>query len=641
MRVVLVALGALVCTQSLAAPETQRVPSRYQQLLEQTPLRPIPTFMELEEPQSAPTRMFAEGAALPIYLNRWGGTYYAGQNNSATNHSSIVGSGSATVGGFSGTDSQWSQVMGCVSDLFSAFNVHVTDFEPTSGEYVEAVVGGSPGDVDMPWGVAGVAPFDPFGCGVIPRAIVYTFSDVYDGSPRFVRDVCETTAQEIAHAFSLDHVMLCEDPMTYLSGCGQKTFQDAYATCGEYEPRECSCERPSQNSVQLLYEKLGASDGSEPPPPPNDASAPDVALLSPADEAILPSDDVVEIVATASDDVGLVLVELLWEFTDAALPCPGEGGGWTCTRSGDEHIWRVAVGEGLRSFSVRARDVAGKVVVTPPRSIWLSPDGSPPPDDELAPEVRIVSPDDGVTLPERETIDIVATAADDTGVARMDLMWDRSGEAFPCPLESRSVTCEVVGSTYIWSVRVGRGSRTFSVRAKDLLGHVTETDKRTVNLSANVPEPRDLENDTFDFASPLECGETAELDILPGQEDWFSVSSPEGQHVELLVSGDVADDVDLLATTGPHSTQTFAHGEGGGGFVIEPPAEGEAHVRLRTHVEGGSYSIEVRCFEPPAEEPPVLVDDKGCSSGGDADTSPPTAALTLLLFGFALLRRRR
>jgi hypothetical protein len=41
-------------------------------------------------------QMYAPGGpALPIYLNRWGGTYYAGFDNSGTNSSSIVDSGSS------------------------------------------------------------------------------------------------------------------------------------------------------------------------------------------------------------------------------------------------------------------------------------------------------------------------------------------------------------------------------------------------------------------------------------------------------------------------------------------------------------------------------------------------------------------
>ena len=61
------------------------------------------------------------------------------------------------------------------------------------------VMGGSPGQAGMPNGVACVSPFI---CGTIPTSIVYVFSDVDVGDGNFVRDVCETAAQEIKFFFT-------------------------------------------------------------------------------------------------------------------------------------------------------------------------------------------------------------------------------------------------------------------------------------------------------------------------------------------------------------------------------------------------------------------------------------------------------
>ena len=69
--------------------------------------------------------------------------------------------------------------------------------------------------------------------------------------------ICETAGQETAHAFGLDHEFLCQDPMTYLVGCGAKSFQDEYVPCGEFQPRECNCGTPTQNSVQSMYQLFG------------------------------------------------------------------------------------------------------------------------------------------------------------------------------------------------------------------------------------------------------------------------------------------------------------------------------------------------------------------------------------------------
>src|SRR5690606_19334412 len=137
----------------------------------------------------------------------------------------------------------------------------------------------------LPNGVGGVAPIDTFQCNIIPRAVVYVFSGAL---PNNAQVLCEVAAQEIAHALSLDHELLCEDPMTYLSGCGAKTFQDRAAQCGEFSPRQCDCGRPSQNSVQILYDKLGPSGGSPTPPPTvDDEGPPSVSIASPANGAVL------------------------------------------------------------------------------------------------------------------------------------------------------------------------------------------------------------------------------------------------------------------------------------------------------------------------------------------------------------------
>ena len=45
-----------------------------------------------------------------------------------------------------------------------------------------------------------------------------------------------------------------------------------------------------------------------------------------------------------TDDAGLTLVQLYWEYNDIYLPCPAEGGGWSCDVNGSEYTWRVAPG---------------------------------------------------------------------------------------------------------------------------------------------------------------------------------------------------------------------------------------------------------------------------------------------------------
>lgn len=632
---------------SLDAELYANLPDRYQHLLEMSPLKPIPTYIELDEQQAATVPMYAPGDPLYIYLNRWGGTFYGGADDSKTNTSSIVNTSQATVSPFTGSESQWTDVRECVTDLFSRFNVVITDVEPTTVDYVEAVVAGYPDEIGMPWGVGGVAPYDPFSCQVIPDSIVYAFAGVYvDNGQGSARSLCETTAQEIAHAFGLDHQLLCEDPMTYLDGCGAKEFQDVYSVCGEFEERECSCNRQTQNSVQEMYEKLGPTEGFEPPPPPNDVEAPKVAILSPADGSSHVGDGTVEIVATATDDIDLVNVELYWEYNDIAVPCPGQGQGWSCTVDGATHTWQVAVGLGTRKFQVRARDVMGKSSETDMYSIWLSEDGSPAPEDNYPPEVRVVSPDEAAVLPANSEIQVVVEASDDTGIAQVELNWDSPGgtRAFPCPMDSRYVTCEENGSTYIWTLTVGDGARYFSVTATDLLGNQVETQQQYFTLANGVEPAAELSNDTFDLASELSCGDSVRLNTNPGEEDWFSIATPEdGQRVSVSVSGDVSDDLQVTAATGPHSSQVAADADGAPSLVIEPGADNEdVRVRVRPRTESGEYLLEVNCFEPfdPSTmyQPPAAM---GCSSSGDADAAPPTGLSLLALFSLTLSFARR
>jgi hypothetical protein len=89
-----------------------------------------------------------------IYLNKDGGTYVPGNNNSSTNRSSIPSQTSA-VGAYEGTATQWTQLYTCLRDQFARFDVEVTDVDPGAAVHIEAVMGGNPQDVGMGSGVGG------------------------------------------------------------------------------------------------------------------------------------------------------------------------------------------------------------------------------------------------------------------------------------------------------------------------------------------------------------------------------------------------------------------------------------------------------------------------------------------------------
>jgi hypothetical protein len=311
-----------------------------------------------------------------IFLNRNGGSYSRGPENSRTNSSSIVRS-ATTLPAYSRGDAAWSQFLSCVKDEFARFNVEVTDVNPGNESHFEAVISGRPQLIGLPANVAGVAPFTR-NCSLIENAIVYIFEQVISNPT----SLCEVAAQEIAHAFGLDHEYLCKDPMTYLNGCGHKTFQDQTVSCGEGRPRDCACVNPltgsiaNQNSVQFMYLRLGRADGGGPGPGPGpgpgrDTTPPTVVVTSPPAGAVLPANSTVTIRATATDDVRVVDTALYWARNSLTVPCDNNTPGVTCVRSGDSYTWSFAVGTGSRSFHVIARDAAGNAAQTPDRTIQL------------------------------------------------------------------------------------------------------------------------------------------------------------------------------------------------------------------------------------------------------------------------------
>lgn len=211
---------------------------------------------EAAAPEHITPRALAAPKHRVIYMNRSGGTFTPGASNSKTNRSSIV-SYTSSIAPWDVSEAGWQEVMDCMREIWAPFDVEITDLDPGDAPHIESVVAGRPQDVGMSSGIGGVSPFD---CGVIETSIVFTFARVYGTD---YRAICETAAQEVAHSFGLDHQYMCEDPMTYLYGCGEKTFQDADAPCGEYNARSCSCGGSTQNSVELL---LGFN-GPRPPDP--------------------------------------------------------------------------------------------------------------------------------------------------------------------------------------------------------------------------------------------------------------------------------------------------------------------------------------------------------------------------------------
>jgi uncharacterized protein (TIGR03382 family) len=274
-----------------------------------------------------------------VYLNKSGVTLTPGVNDARTNRSSIIAK-SSTVTPWNASSGLWSQTVTCLRSMFAPFDVAIVESDPGPNvQHMEAVFGGTPSQLGMSGNIAGVSPFSSQ-CKVIENSVVFTFTDVI---PQNAQVACEVMAQEIAHSYGLDHEMLASDPMTYLSYNGKRTFKNQAAQCGESSPRDCGIQgqnrcRDSQNSYAILLERIGAAGTG-------DVDAPQVAITSPAADAVVASQFTVT--ATATDDVAVKLAVLKidgvmmgsltaapWQFT-------------TPTLSAGKHLIEVEASDGV------------------------------------------------------------------------------------------------------------------------------------------------------------------------------------------------------------------------------------------------------------------------------------------------------
>lgn len=376
-------------------------------------------------------RTLANGEKQPVivYLNRDGVTLTGGWDDPARGVSSIVyghGADEVRFPAFTQGNAVWRETVACVRDKFAPFDVRVVDERPAAGPYIMAVIGGRSTLLGYGDGVGGVAPYSG---GVLQSAVVFTFEQtLYPGA----QGACEVTTHEVGHALGLDHIHLCQDPMTYLQGCGEKTFQDQDAPCGEYEARTCGSGQETQNSYRQLAATVGLRAGATPPTTREPEREP--AVEQPED----PTEDPTE--QPEPEDP-----------TDDAAE-PEDDGGEDPDRDGDRG---------------GSDDTGG----------WS---------DESGPDLTILSPDPGERYAANGTVTIAIHAWDEDGVARVELGWARgdSLSVFVCddlPADI-PVTCEQDGDDYRYTLRVGSGLRGFAVRVTDNQGNQSVSDTRALRF---------------------------------------------------------------------------------------------------------------------------------------------------------------
>lgn len=201
-----------------------------------------------------------------VYLNRDGVTVGPGPDDARTNLSSVA-TQRVQLLPWTTSAALWAETVACLRDMFATYHIAFVERDPGNVPHLEAVFTDSsasalsPGWQDAMYG--GLAPAT-WACASVPNAMVYTFTQQV---PATGQRVCEVMAQELGHAFGLDHAYLAADPMAYLPYAAPRVFQNVDTPCGEWAPRACGAQGEcgaTQNSVAMLTARLGAAPPAQP-----------------------------------------------------------------------------------------------------------------------------------------------------------------------------------------------------------------------------------------------------------------------------------------------------------------------------------------------------------------------------------------
>jgi hypothetical protein len=253
------------------------------------------------------------------------------------------------------------QIQAYLDRWFADFNIIFTLTRPTSGAFYTEVVssgGGAWCGVDNK--VAGVAPFL---CKDINGGVSYTF---LGGDS--AKQTAVIIAQEQAHLVGLEHTKSTHDLM-YPTIC-----QDCDGFVDDDLPIDGDrCDRKTQNSYQMMKDRLGAWPGGPKPSAfgcMSDDATPSVKILEPADGATVGATFSVKV--DARDDCDLAKVDV----TVSPLALHAES-------KAPPFEWELTNMSGQQTIVVTATDGAGhtattSVTVTAPADTAASEDQPAP-----------------------------------------------------------------------------------------------------------------------------------------------------------------------------------------------------------------------------------------------------------------------
>ena len=263
-----------------------------------------------------------------LYLNRCANGCSIRNDGSGTDatkspkRSSIAGActnqggngGNFVLSKFSDGDASWNAVVSCVKRIMSPFNITVTETDPGSAPHFEVMIGGNPGDIGCDNGVGGIANFPQSG-NYVPNALVFDFSNVWQGD---TNTICGTAAQEIAHAWFLDHTIDAGDPMTYKNYTGNLAYKNnekCGSDCvGGMGPFGQTCTGDGLTGTHVCVENNQSTQDEVTTITglfgPNNAKAPVLTITSPANGATVKAGFTVTATCTSTDSATVQEVDL-------------------------------------------------------------------------------------------------------------------------------------------------------------------------------------------------------------------------------------------------------------------------------------------------------------------------------------------
>jgi hypothetical protein len=231
------------------------------------------------------------------------------------------------------------QIQAYLDKWYADFNIVFTLTRPTSGKYYTEVVSSGGGAwCNASSKVAGVAPFL---CSDLDGGVSYTFL-----GGQSAKQTAVIIAQEQAHLVGLEHVTSTTDIM-YPSIC---------TDCDGFQDKELPidgdrCDRGTQNSYQMLKQRLGAWPGGPKPSAfgcVNDTVPPTVKIIDPAPNEMVASSFSLRVEAKDDCDLTEVQVQVSPQGLKATSYAP-------------PYEWDLANISGHQTITVTAIDGMGHV----------------------------------------------------------------------------------------------------------------------------------------------------------------------------------------------------------------------------------------------------------------------------------------